>query len=206
MKDYIRHQRGRMFDNPLLETFSKVHPATPFVFYIPVVTAVTWYALTNAITTPLMVALFFPLGWVTWQLMEYFIHKIVFHFEGNAPVISWVRDTHSYHHKYPDDDGRLVMPLGASIPLAAAIAGLLWIPHLPSAMVPFWVGIVCGYMWYDFMHWSTHFRKPLTEWGRRLRSHHMAHHFADTEMNYGISHKWIDRVLGTLKTRSPGDE
>lgn len=206
MKEYIRHTRGRMFDNPLLETFSKVHPATPFVFYIPLVAATLYYSLSNAITTWVMVVLFYPLGWLTWQLMEYFIHKIVFHFEGEAPFVSWVRDTHSYHHKYPDDDGRLVMPLGASIPLAAVIAGLLWLPHVPSATVPFWAGLVCGYMWYDFMHWSTHFRKPLTGWGRRLRSHHMAHHFADTTMNYGISHRWIDQVLGTLKTRAPGEQ
>jgi sterol desaturase/sphingolipid hydroxylase (fatty acid hydroxylase superfamily) len=201
MKEYIRHTRGRMFDNPLLETFSKVHPATPFVFYIPVVAATMYYALSNAITTWVMSVLFIPLGWFTWQLMEYYIHKIVFHYEGNNFLVGIIRDTHSYHHKYPDDDGRLVMPLGASIPLAALIAALLWIPHVPSATVPYWVGIVGGYMWYDFIHWSTHFRKPLTTWGKHQRSHHMAHHFADTEANYGISHRWIDRLLGTLKVR-----
>ncbi len=206
MKDYIRHTRGRMFDNPLLETFSKVHPATPFVFYIPVCTAVMFYALSNALTTWVMSLVFFPLGWFTWQLMEYFIHKGVFHYEGNFPGVAQIRDTHTYHHKYPDDDGRLVMPLGASIPLAAVIAGLLWIPHVPSATVPYWVGLVCGYMWYDFMHWSQHFRKPLTSWGKKLRSHHMAHHFADPEMNYGISHRWIDRLLGTMKVRTPAED
>ncbi len=206
MKDYIRHTRGLMFDNPLLETFSKVHPATPFVFYIPVCTAVMFYALSNALTTWVMSLVFFPLGWFTWQLMEYFIHKGVFHYEGNFPGVAQIRDTHTYHHKYPDDDGRLVMPLGASIPLAAVIAGLLWIPHVPSATVPYWVGLVCGYMWYDFMHWSQHFRKPLTSWGKKLRSHHMAHHFADPEMNYGISHRWIDRLLGTMKVRTPAED
>lgn len=206
MKEYIRHTRGRMFDNPLLETFSKVHPATPFVFYIPLCSAVMFYALSNSITTWVMSVLFFPLGWLTWQLMEYFIHKGVFHYEGRFPGVAQIRDTHTYHHKYPDDDGRLVMPLGASIPLAAVIAGLLWLLQVPSATVPYWVGLVCGYMWYDFMHWSQHFRKPLTSWGKKLRSHHMAHHFADSTMNYGISHRWIDRVLGTMKVRSAAED
>jgi len=58
-----------------------------------------------------------------------------------------------------------------------------------------------GYLWYDFLHWSTHHREPKTEWGKRLRAHHMAHHFADYGKNFGISHMWMDRVLGTLLKR-----
>ena len=34
-----------------------------------------------------------------------------------------------------------------------------------------------------------------------MRAHHMAHHFADVDANYGISHRWIDSLLGTLKKK-----
>jgi sterol desaturase/sphingolipid hydroxylase (fatty acid hydroxylase superfamily) len=30
----------------------------------------------------------------------------------------------------------------------------------------------------------------------------MAHHFATPDKNFGISHRWIDRLMGTLKSRS----
>jgi dihydroceramide fatty acyl 2-hydroxylase len=38
-----------------------------------------------------------------------------------------------------------------------------------------------------------------------MRSAHMAHHFADHTVNMGISHMWIDRLLGTAKIRKGPD-
>lgn len=203
MRDYVRNQRGRMFESNFFEFFSKVHPSLPFVFWIPVGLAILGYALMNNITTLSMTAVFLPLGWVTWQLMEYFIHKKLFHWEGNGPITRRFHDiVHGFHHKYPDDDTRLVMPLPVSIFMASLIAAGLYLLNAPTVTLPYWAGILFGYLWYDFLHWSTHFRKPLTGWGRTLRSHHMSHHFADIETNYGISHRWIDMVMGTLKKRA----
>jgi sterol desaturase/sphingolipid hydroxylase (fatty acid hydroxylase superfamily) len=112
---------------------------------------------------------------------------------------------HGYHHKYPDDDARLVLPIGASLPPTLAIAGLLWLLKAPQVTVPYFVGMLFAYLWYDFTHWSTHFRKPRTEWGKRMRAHHMAHHFNVPDKNYGISHMWLDRLLGTLRVRETKD-
>ena len=204
MKDYERNVRGRMFESNFFEFFSKVHPATPFVLYIPVLLGLLGWAFYSGSTTLVMTALFFPLGWVGWQLMEYFLHKTLFHWEGNSPLTRRMHDIlHGFHHKYPDDDSRLVMPIGASLPLAAVIGGALWLLGRPDATLPFFVGMASGYLWYDFIHWSTHYRKPLTNWGRIQRSHHMAHHFADPNKNFGISHRWIDLVMGSMKTRDP---
>jgi sterol desaturase/sphingolipid hydroxylase (fatty acid hydroxylase superfamily) len=62
---------------------------------------------------------------------------------------------------------------------------------------PYFLGIVWGYLWYDFLHWSTHHRTPLTAWGKALRAHHMAHHFARPDRNFGISHRWVDMLVGS---------
>lgn len=202
MKDYLRHQSGRMFENGFLEASSRVHPATPFVFYIPIISGLLGWALFTRVTTPVMAAAFLLVGWLTWQLMEYFLHRYAFHWEGAGPFTRRFHDIiHGYHHKYPDDEARLVMPLGASIPLALVISGLLFLVGRPDATLPFFVGIVAGYLWYDFNHWAAHFRTPKTEFGKKLRSRHMAHHFADGDHNFGISHTWVDRVMGTLKKR-----
>lgn len=203
MKDYLRHTRGRMFDSNFFEFFSKVHPSMPFVFWIPLVLAALGWGLFAGVTSFALALAFFPLGWVTWQLMEYFIHKKVFHWLGNGPLTRRFHAiVHGFHHKYPDDDLRLVMPLPVSIALGGLIGGGLYLAGRMDVTLPYWCGLVSGYLWYDFLHWSTHFRKPLTSWGRQLRAHHMAHHFADPDMNFGISHRWIDKVLGTLKQRS----
>jgi dihydroceramide fatty acyl 2-hydroxylase len=109
---------------------------------------------------------------------------------------------HGFHHKYPDDDQRLVMPLAVSISLGLIInLGLYPLQRLDLTL-PLWNGILAGYLFYDFMHWSTHFRKPINAWERKLRAHHMSHHFADHETNFGISHMWVDRVLGTIRVSS----
>src|SRR4051812_47400131 len=202
MKDYLRNERARMFDSDFFEFFSKVHPSVPFVFYIPIGLGLVAWSLYSGVSTLLTVAVCFPLGWVAWQFIEYFGHKHLFHWEGSGPFTRWLHGIlHGYHHKYPDDDTRLVLPLGASIPPAALIAFGLYFVGRPELTIPYFVGIMFGYLWYDFTHWSTHYRKPLTAWGKRQRAHHMAHHFNDPSKNYGISYQWIDIVLGTERLR-----
>lgn len=194
LRQYVRNTRGRMFESNFLEFFSKVHPRTPFVFWIPIASTVLGYSLYQGLTTPLETLAVFPLGFLTWQLAEYWIHKKIFH--------TWPGITgHGFHHTYPDDDNRLVMPLTISIALASSIGGGLYFLHRPDVSVPFWTGLVFGYLWYDFLHWSTHHREPLTAWGKRLRAHHLAHHFGDPDKNFGISHMWMDKVLGSLMQR-----
>lgn len=202
MKDYVRNQRGRMFESEFLEFFSKVHPAAPFALWIPIVVGTLVYGLYTTTTSPLHALLFFPLGFVSWQVMEYFIHKKIFHWQGIGPISRRFHDiAHGFHHKYPDDPERLVMPIAVSVTLGSAFALGLTLLHRPSLTLPWWCGLVAGYLFYDFIHWSTHFRKPLTSWGKVMRAHHMAHHFADIDANFGISHRWVDRVMGTLKIR-----
>ncbi len=194
LRQYVRNTRGRMFESDFLEFFSKVHPRTPFVFWIPVATTLLGYSLYQGLTTPLETVMMLPLGFLTWQLMEYWIHKKVFH--------TWPGPTaHGFHHTYPDDDTRLVMPLTVSIALATLIALGLSLLQRPDVTIPYWFGIVAGYLWYDFLHWSTHHREPITAWGKKLRAHHLAHHFGDHEKNFGISHMWMDKILGSLMKR-----
>lgn len=194
MRNYVRNTRGRMFQSDFLEFFSKIHPRTPFLFWIPIATGTLGWALFTDVTSPLKALAGVALGYLTWQLLEYWIHKEVFH--------RWPGPTaHGFHHTYPDDDTRLVMPLAVSISLASLILGGLSFLGRPDLTLPYWVGILVGYLWYDFLHWSTHHREPKTEWGKRLRAHHLAHHFGDPDKHFGISHMWMDRLLGTMIKR-----
>ena len=58
-------------------------------------------------------------GWVFWTLTEYWLHRIVFHFEpedGIGARLHWI--IHGVHHDHPNDPMRLVMPPSVSVPLA----------------------------------------------------------------------------------------
>src|SRR5262249_29823763 len=141
MKAYARNQRSRMFESDFFEFFSKVHPSTPFILYIPAGLAVLGYALVSGITTPLWAVAMAPVGWFGWQIMEYTLPKYLFHWEGSGPFTRRMHQIlHGYHHDYPDDDQRLVMPIGASLPVIVLIIGVLWLFHAPTFTVPFFVG------------------------------------------------------------------
>lgn len=196
-----------MFESSFLEFFSKVHPAAPFVLWVPIAVALPVWALWSGVTTWLAFALLAPLGFFSWQATEYFAHKKLFHWTGIGPLSRRFHDiVHGFHHRYPDDPQRLVMPLSVSISIGLLVGGVLWLVDAPLVTVPWFCGFLCGYLFYDFMHWSTHFRPPLTRWGRVMRAHHLAHHFADADKNFGISNRWVDGLLGTKLERHVTNE
>ncbi len=207
MKTFVRNQRGRMFESEFLEFFSKVHPAAPFVLWVPLLVALPLWALTIGITTLGALAVMAPLGFLSWQAAEYFVHKKIFHWLGIGPISRRFHDiVHGFHHTYPDDPERLVMPLAVSISLSGLVGLVLWQIDRPALTVPWFTGFLAGYLFYDFMHWSTHYRKPTTAWGKVMRAHHMSHHFADIDSNFGISNRWVDKLMGTLKRRTETEQ
>ena len=59
-----------------------------------------------------------------WTLSEYWLHRVVFHFEpeqGLGAQLHWM--IHGVHHDHPNDPMRLVMPPSASVPLAIVVVG-----------------------------------------------------------------------------------
>ncbi|MBF5046293.1 fatty acid hydroxylase [Aggregicoccus sp. 17bor-14] len=206
MKGYVRHSAGRMFDNPVLEWGSKIHPATPFVVYGPLVLGLLAWGFTRGPLHVASSALLFAVGYVAWQLMEYGLHRGFFHWEGTGPFTRRVHAViHGYHHTYPDDGQRLVMPLGASVPLALVIGGGLYLLRAPHLTLPFFCGLVTGYMAYDFIHYRVHHGGLPGAWGKELRARHMAHHFNTPDKNFGISHMYLDVLFGTLRQRPQRD-
>ncbi len=140
-------------------------------------------------------------GYVVWTLTEYWLHRIVFHFEpdeGFGRRLHWI--IHGVHHDHPNDPLRLVMPPSASIPLALLFIGLFQLLLPTDVAWALTVGFLGGYLGYDMTHYYVHHRRPKGPIGRRLRELHMRHHFQDHTRGYGVSAPWWDRVFGT----SPG--
>jgi dihydroceramide fatty acyl 2-hydroxylase len=138
------------------------------------------------------------LGYGLWTLTEYWLHRIVFHFEpedGFGAKLHWL--IHGVHHEHPNDPNRLVMPPSASIPLAA----IFLIGYRVVFGAPAWLavsaGFLVGYVVYDTMHWYLHHRIPRSRIGRRLRELHLRHHFQDDTRGFGISAPYWDRVFHT---------
>jgi dihydroceramide fatty acyl 2-hydroxylase len=189
----------RMFDNPLLERLSRVHPAVPPLIYLPVVTVLLVLAIGKENLGVAPIAAVFLCGLAFWSLAEYLLHRFVFHFQ---PDTRWGRRLHfiihGVHHDYPHDPMRLVMPPSVSVPLALVFYVLFWLILGADRALAFGAGFYAGYLLYDMIHYHLHHRVPRTRMGKRLRELHLRHHFQDDERGFGISAPWWDVVFRTV--------
>jgi dihydroceramide fatty acyl 2-hydroxylase len=185
-----------MFDSDLLDRLSRVHPVVPPLIFLP--TSVVLFVLgAKRLTTGETVGLVAS-GWLFWTLMEYWIHRIVFHFEpesGPGARFHWI--IHGVHHDHPNDPLRLVMPPSVSVPLAAAFYGLFVLVLGTDAGNVFAAGFLLGYLVYDMTHYYLHHFTPKTRFGRVMRELHMRHHFQDDSRGFGISAPFWDYIFGT---------
>ena len=186
----------RMFKSDLLDRFSRVHPIVPLIIFVPVICSLS---IAGGIAVgPLSAALWFAGGWLFWTLTEYWLHRIVFHFDADN---EWAHRfhfmIHGVHHDHPNDPLRLVMPPGASIPLAAGFLALFWAILPAGAWMIFGGGFLSGYLTYDMLHFHVHHHRPRTALGRKLRELHMRHHFQDHSTGFGVSAPFWDNVFGT---------
>jgi dihydroceramide fatty acyl 2-hydroxylase len=190
----------RMFESNLLDRLSRVHPFTPVAIFVPAI--VILFALGLDGQAPLEVVGLLVAGYLFWTLSEYWIHRIVFHFEpeeGLGARLHWI--IHGVHHDHPNDPLRLVMPPSVSVPLAAAFYGLfVLVIGNPEANL-FASGFLAGYLAYDMTHYYVHHRTPRTSLGGTLRELHMRHHFQDDTRGFGISAPFWDYVFGTPQKR-----
>jgi len=189
-----------MFRTPALDRLTRVHPAVPVLIFLP---AIVLLFVTGAGRLGLLEALAYALGgYAFWTLTEYWLHRVVFHFEpeeGLGARLHWM--IHGVHHDHPNDPLRLVMPPSASVPLALLFYGLFVLALGPEAATGFGAGFLAGYLAYDMIHYHVHHHRPTTWAGRKLRELHMRHHFQDDETGFGVSAPWWDVVFRTQPHR-----
>jgi dihydroceramide fatty acyl 2-hydroxylase len=189
-----------MFKSGLLDKFTRVHHLVPVAIFLP---AIVLLFSTGVGRLGLAESLGWAVGgYALWTLAEYWIHRVIFHFEpedGIGARLHWM--IHGVHHDHPNDPLRLVMPPGASVPLALVFYALFWLVLGPDRAFAFGAGFLAGYLAYDMIHYHLHHHTPRTRLGRWLRELHMRHHFQDDERGFGISAPYWDRVFGTMHVR-----
>jgi dihydroceramide fatty acyl 2-hydroxylase len=197
--DYLKASPP-MFRSRLLDRFTRVHPVVPVVIYAPVVAVMLVLAVVRDgwwDTAGLILV-----GYLVWTLFEYWLHRLVFHFEpeeGIGAKLHWM--IHGVHHDHPNDPLRLVMPPAASIPLAILVVGGMFLALGPVHAPAVAAGFLAGYIVYDEVHYTLHHHTPKSRLARRLRELHMRHHFQDDEKGFGISAPYWDVIFRTFPQR-----
>ena len=186
----------RMFKAGWMEILSKVPFYVPLIIYIPVVVYFLYRSFGEGATL-LPVLGFFALGLLLWTGAEYILHRFIFHYQ---PTSRWGQRLHfifhGVHHDYPRDALRLVMPPSASIPLAFGfyfLFSLFFSNH--AYLFAFFPGFVVGYLIYDMMHYAMHHANFKSGWFKRIKQHHMLHHYDDMSKGYGVSSVLWDKIF-----------
>ncbi len=147
----------RLFKNPVLESLTHVHPIVPLLVWSPLIAWLIWRSLTVhqlGLGALLLVAL---AGLLLWTLVEYSLHRFLFHFPAKHALGKWlVFLFHGVHHDAPQDQTRLVMPPAGAI----LIMAMLWPLFRVLIPDPWCEGVVAffltGYLCYDYIHYATH--------------------------------------------------
>ena len=140
-------------------------------------------------------ALLFPIAW-------YVIHRFVLHgsWMYKTPHLAklWKR-VHYDHHRYPNDLSVLFGGLHTTLPTILLLAGPIgWaMGGLPTAL-----GAVAGTLFMtcvtEFLHSGQHLAfEPKSEFWKRIKKLHLAHHFHNENGNFGIAEFFWDRTFGT---------
>ena len=197
-KNYVSNSSEsiRMFKSDLLEFFSKVYFFVPLIIYVPVIGYLIYKAFFEVGMSVLLFIGLLLAGIFVWTFVEYIMHRFVFHY---VPKAKWAYRLHfifhGVHHDYPNDLKRLVLPPSASIPLA------LFFYFLFNAILPanyvfaFFPGFIGGYLVYDMTHYAIHHFNFKGGLWKKIKQHHMLHHYQDPSRGYGVSSDFWDTIF-----------
>jgi sterol desaturase/sphingolipid hydroxylase (fatty acid hydroxylase superfamily) len=129
-------------------------------------------------------------GVVVWPLIEYLLHRFVYH------EVAVIKDLHGMHHSHPND--LVGSPLWVSVACFASVLWFLarlWGFEIASGII---CGLMLGYVSYLLIHNAVH-RWQLGEksWMRNYRLRHIRHHRHHAPGNFGVTTGFWDRVFGT---------
>lgn len=198
MKKYISNSQEsvRMFKNDFLEALSKVHYLVPVFIFMPVILFCIYESVTLSIGW-LTFFEYFILGIFIWTFVEYVMHRFVFHYvPADKPWAQRIHFIfHGVHHDYPSDAKRLVLPPSVSIPLATLFYFLFRAILPVNYIFAFFPGFILGYLFYDLSHYAIHhFNFKGSIW-KKIKQHHMLHHYQDPDKGYGVSSPLWDKVF-----------
>jgi sterol desaturase/sphingolipid hydroxylase (fatty acid hydroxylase superfamily) len=188
---------AQMFQNPILERISRTHIMIPITMFLVLAGISIYYALKTSIGIGLGILILF-VGYISFTLVEYLMHKYFFHMEPNTPIKDKLQySVHGVHHDYPKDKDRLAMPPFVSAAYAA-IFYLVFKLIMGDFAYYFLPGFLIGYASYLGVHYIVHAFNPPKNFLKILWVNHAIHHYKDPDKAFGVSTPLWDMILGTM--------
>jgi len=191
-----------IFAQPILEAQTHIHWRQVLGLWGVVVVSLVALAVMRFPVDPSAGVGWWLVGFLLWTLVEYVLHRVIFHREPRSLVERKFHFlAHGIHHKDPWDSTRLVFPLLGGMIIASLIYSVLamLLPTGPSLLAM--SGLLVGYLAYDIGHLAWHHASFRAPWFRYLQRYHLAHHYKDRDSRFGVSQPLWDWVFrsGDLK-------
>lgn len=188
----------QLSSNPLIERLTRTHISIPITLFIAYSAALLyWSAVNTSLATLTTISLFFT-GLLTFTLVEYLMHRYLFHMDvytATRKKMQYIM--HGVHHDYPKDKDRLAMPPFASLTIATILLFLFRF-LMDDYVFGFLPGFLTGYAGYLFVHYIVHAFQPPKNLFKTLWVHHGIHHYKDNERAFGVSSPLWDFVFRTM--------
>ncbi|XP_050677769.1 uncharacterized protein LOC126974351 [Leptidea sinapis] len=202
-------RKCRLFSSPVLESLTFTPWYVVPAFWVPIILYLATTQLFEHVLcaescrssqlTVLQYAWHLVLGVMIWTLLEYSLHRWVFHYNPGSSliVIQMHFLIHGMHHKVPFDGLRQVFPPIPALVLTCILSVPLWV-IFKYPLIKITGGLI-GYLTYDMIHYYVHHGSP--EDGSYLytmKRYHSNHHFVNHDKAFGISNKIWDHVFRTI--------
>ena len=189
--------KGQMFKSPALEIFTRTSPYLTLGTYIPILVLFIFLGNHYIGLSVGKVLIWYFSGFFSWTVIEYFMHRYLFHFVDER---EWTKKlhfvVHGIHHDYPRDEERLFMPPVPGILYICLFFSVFYVLFGKYALY-FMPGLMNGYLLYAFTHWSIHKFQP-PKLLAPLWKHHIMHHYRYPNKAFGVSSMVWDHVFGTM--------
>jgi len=190
--------------NRFIEILTRTHIAVPVSLYFIIAAGLLYYAIrfeSISMSTLTVIGLFFG-GWLFFSLLEYVMHRWVFHMSIHTKIRKKIQYlAHGLHHEYPKDSKTLAMPVPASLLLAIAFFSFFWV-IMNVYTYGFLPGVLVGYASYLFVHYIVHIYQPPKNYFKHLWNSHAIHHYKDNTVVFGVSSQLWDHVFGTMPKKA----
>jgi sterol desaturase/sphingolipid hydroxylase (fatty acid hydroxylase superfamily) len=198
---FPKEKSPRLFKNKFLEYLTKTHPLVIDAMYLVIGTFLITFYYKHYSTSVSEISIAFIIGFFTWTLAEYCMHRFLYHSVKDASFSTGIHYLfHGIHHEFPNDKDRIVLPPVPSLLFAAAFFGLFYLIMGKYAFV-FGPGFLIGYVAYMNVHYVVHkvaMPKKYNFWWR----FHNIHHFQQHDRAFGVTSSLWDHVFGTMPEKN----
>ena len=140
----------------------------------------------------------FGAGLILWTLLEYLLHRFIFH---QHVLGKWIAREHTRHHAKVSWFSPWWFKLAVAAPILLSLAALArLLLGAPGAGLA--LGTSLGWLTYEVIHRRIHVAAPRNAYARWARAHHLSHHFGKVHSNHGVSSPLWDHVFGSFE--APG--